>query len=271
MDRLYERAKRLADIYEMEFVPIKALGEELGINPYVIYFWTQIGLLRGYSRVVRANGANIVELREGTDELPGHGEALEWIWVRWHEAYELVCDPLLVSATQEVIDVIPFYRHPERAITLLAHKFAVRLGLLPMEVVAKILGINVHHANMLTKRKCNTVKVGGRRYVVPDFKWLELLAERRVGLIAELPKTEWKPIEFLQHFIGRFAKLRRRAQGWLAPAEILCYTHEGKIGVLGSGRLESERDVESPLCADSEGISQAGEEERRDTSVSSEG
>lgn len=243
MDGAYKSLMHYSnEVFEDDFLPIRLIARETGVNPYVIYLWTQIGLLRAYhSKEIKSllKEKTIEELRELVED---GRDPLNSTFVRWQEAYELAIDPLLVSATQEVIDVLPFYRHPDRLITLLAQKFAVRLGLIPMDIAAKILQISVKNANVLTKRRCTTVKIAGRRFVVPDVKWLSLVAERR-GAFQLLDKEAYSPVEFLSKFVGRIGRFVRRRLDWLAQAEILCYTHEGNYLKFepeqGSGQLET--------------------------------
>jgi len=195
---------------EKRFREVKVLARELGVPASILRLWAEVGLVDA----VRVEKERVDEVSEFVDAEEG-----DWL-IDWRQAFRLSSDPLLVAASREVVELLPFYRHAERALILLAHKVAVRIGLIPVREAAKILGISVKYASVLVKRKCNTVKVAGRRYVIPDLRWRELLAERSVD-VAELAEREFEPLAFIKSVVSW-----RQAGGWVEISGESCYNHE---------------------------------------------
>lgn len=231
---------------EGRYVSVSVLAKELGISSAILALWAEVGLVEAVR--IKAKRA---ESSEQIVEADG-----EWL-INWRDAFELTCDPLLLAASQEVVELLPFYRHRERALVLLAHKVAVRMGLIPVRVVAKVLGVSIKYASVLAKRKCNTIKIAGRRYVIPDLRWHELLAERNIQ-VERLAEAEIEPLAFLRNFTGKSRISERRAVDWVEISLSGGYTHIRELIDKGRGVGES---VDEELLSDDTESHGGGEDE----------
>ena len=173
--------------------PLVEVAKALGIDPQVIWLWAKLCLVgsSGLSQKIYLSVDDLQQVR-----------------VSVKDVRDLARDLDLLVATERALSEGWMFRRLDRIAVLLSQELAERCGLIPISEAAKRFGLKEPAMNMLARRKCDTVKIGGRRYIVPNDRWFALLAERKVTL-DQWHKTEFSSMEFIAYYLSRQKKAGR--------------------------------------------------------------